>query len=111
MDSDAGRATWGWLLGEGEARGIALVFLFSGLALVVFALVAFTTRSYRLLSEEYQRAPASSEPPADSEPTSAESTSEQPGAGESTPGAPGATERASDEHAATTDPASSQRTT
>ena len=31
MDSDAGQQTWGWLLGDGEARGIALVFLFSGL--------------------------------------------------------------------------------
>jgi MFS transporter, DHA3 family, multidrug efflux protein len=56
MESDDGRATWGWLLGEGDARGIALVFLFSGLALVVFALLAFASRSYRLLSEEFQRA-------------------------------------------------------
>lgn len=53
MESDDGQATWGWLLGEGEARGIALVFLFSGLAMVVLALFAFGTRSYRLLSAEY----------------------------------------------------------
>jgi MFS transporter, DHA3 family, multidrug efflux protein len=62
MESDEGQATWGWLLGEGDARGIALVFLFSGLAMVVLALLAFTTRSYRLLSEEYQR-PSSGEAP------------------------------------------------
>ena len=46
MKSDAGQQTWGWLLGDGEARGIALVFLFSGLLImVVVALLAFTTRS------------------------------------------------------------------
>lgn len=57
MESGAGEAAWGWLLGEGSARGIALVFLFSGLAMVVLALLAFTTKSYRLLSAEYQAAP------------------------------------------------------
>jgi len=54
MESDGGQATWGWLLGEGDARGIALIFFFSGLALVALALIAFTTRSYRLLSAEFQ---------------------------------------------------------
>lgn len=54
MESDDGRATWEWLLGEGDMRGIALIFLFSGLALVALALVAFGTRSYRLLSAEFQ---------------------------------------------------------
>ena len=53
MASDGGRLAWGWLLGEGDARGIALVFLVSGLLLTAFALFAFTTRSYRLLSEHY----------------------------------------------------------
>lgn len=61
MESDDGQSTWGWLLGEGDARGIALVFLFSGLALVALALLAFGTRSYRLLSQEYQRAPTEPE--------------------------------------------------
>ncbi|NYE21395.1 MFS transporter [Microbacterium immunditiarum] len=54
MDTDSGRATWGWLLGEGEARGIALIFLFAGLILVAVALLAFLTPSYRILSAEYQ---------------------------------------------------------
>lgn len=57
MDSSAGRQRWGWLLGDGEARGIALVFLVSGLVMVVFALLAFATRSYRILSAEYATAP------------------------------------------------------
>jgi DHA3 family multidrug efflux protein-like MFS transporter len=57
MKTDAGQQTWGWLLGDGEARGIALVFLVSGLIMVVVALLAFTSRSYRTLSEEYERAP------------------------------------------------------
>ncbi|MFF1877846.1 MFS transporter [Leifsonia sp. NPDC058230] len=54
LGSDAGKASWGWLLGDGEARGIALVFLFAGLTMVLLALGAFLTKSYRLLSKEYQ---------------------------------------------------------
>ena len=54
MSSDEGQQTWGWLLGEGEARGIALVFLISGLVMVVLALLAFTTRAFRTLSREYE---------------------------------------------------------
>ena len=61
MDSDSGRATWGWILGEGEARGIALVFLFAGLILVAVGILAFLTPSYRILSEEYQQGVAESE--------------------------------------------------
>ncbi|MFC9917033.1 MFS transporter [Agromyces binzhouensis] len=54
MEDPSGRATWGWLLGDGDARGIALVFVFGGLATIAAALLAFTTRSYRLLSETYR---------------------------------------------------------
>ena len=54
MNSDAGQETWGWLLGVGDARGIALVFLVSGLVMIVLALLAFTTRAYRTLSAEYE---------------------------------------------------------
>lgn len=53
MESDAGRATWGWLLGEGEARGIALVFLIAGLVMVVAGAAAFLTKSYRTLSRTF----------------------------------------------------------
>ncbi|QTX06201.1 MFS transporter [Agromyces archimandritae] len=53
MNSEAGQATWGWLLGDGEARGIALVFLIGGLIMVAVAFLAFTTRAYRILSAEF----------------------------------------------------------
>jgi DHA3 family multidrug efflux protein-like MFS transporter len=53
MESPAGRDGFGWLLGEGEARGIALVFFIAGLVMVVAALGAFLTRSYRVISAQY----------------------------------------------------------
>jgi DHA3 family multidrug efflux protein-like MFS transporter len=40
VNSDAGQASLGWLLGAGEARGIALVFLFSGVLISVVAACA-----------------------------------------------------------------------
>lgn len=62
MDGADGRATWGWLLGDGIGRGIALVFLFGGLVMVVAGAAAFLTRSYRVLSRQYQTASPASEP-------------------------------------------------
>lgn len=56
MRTDAGNAQWGWLLGEGEARGIALVFVFTGLAMMALGLFAFATRSYRVLSKQFATA-------------------------------------------------------
>jgi DHA3 family multidrug efflux protein-like MFS transporter len=53
MESDAGRAGFGWLLGEGEARGIALVFVVAGIVMVLAAVGAFFTRSYRVISAQY----------------------------------------------------------
>lgn len=55
MKSDNGKQTLGWLIGSGEARGIALVFLAAGLIMAVAAAFSFTTRSYRQLSESYAR--------------------------------------------------------
>jgi DHA3 family multidrug efflux protein-like MFS transporter len=57
MKTSQGQQQWGWLLGEGEARGIALVCLFAGLIMVVAATLAFFTRSYRRLTELYATAP------------------------------------------------------
>jgi MFS transporter, DHA3 family, multidrug efflux protein len=57
MASGQGQDAWGWLLGDGQARGIALVFLAAGLAMVVISLLAFLTRSYRILSTRYATAP------------------------------------------------------
>lgn len=53
MSTDAGVRTWSWLLGEGEGRGIALIFLVGGLIMIVVALVAFRTRSYKRVSAAY----------------------------------------------------------
>lgn len=58
MQTDAGHRQWGWLLGEGEARGIALICLFAGLVMVVAGGLAFFTRSYRKLTDLYAHAPA-----------------------------------------------------
>nr|WP_254678155.1 MFS transporter [Agrococcus sp. SGAir0287] len=53
MDSDLGRETFGWLLGEGAARGIAFVFLVTGVLTMLLGAAAFLTRSYRILSAQY----------------------------------------------------------
>ena len=55
VNSAEGKNSVGWLLGEGEARGIALVFLFSGLIMVMAACMAFMTKSYVKLAEHYQK--------------------------------------------------------
>lgn len=53
MRSAEGQSTFGWLLGSGETRGIALIFLVAGLIMVVAAFLAFTTKSYRKISDYY----------------------------------------------------------
>ncbi|UOQ58379.1 MFS transporter [Leucobacter allii] len=55
MDEESGRRDWGWLLGAGDSRGIALIFLWSGLAMILLAVGASLTRSYRLLSRSYSQ--------------------------------------------------------
>ncbi|EZP28316.1 MFS transporter [Microbacterium oleivorans] len=59
--TEEGERAWSWLLGEGEMRGIALIFLVGGLLMVAAALAAFLTRSYRTLSAQYETAPETSE--------------------------------------------------
>mgnify|MGYP000980199511 CR=1 FL=1 len=54
MNSPDGRERFEWLLGHGEARGIALVFLVAGLAMTLISLLALRTRSYRILSDHYR---------------------------------------------------------
>lgn len=56
MNGNTGKATFGWLLGSGEARGIALLFLAAGIIGLIVTLAAFTTRSYKLLSNSYAKA-------------------------------------------------------
>lgn len=62
MSTSRGSEVWGWLLGEGEpeSRGIALIFVFAGLAISLVGLLAFFTRSYRTLSKSFREAPAHS---------------------------------------------------
>ena len=55
MNSTQGEAQWSWLLGTGDARGIALIFLVSGFIMLIVALLAFTTKSYRILSKFYTK--------------------------------------------------------
>ena len=57
MESPEGRETWGWLLGDGDARGIALVFLGAGAIMFVAVLVALASAPYRRLSAAYAAAP------------------------------------------------------
>lgn len=59
MDSPAGQDSLGWLLGPGEARGIALAFLGASLLLLIVVLLAFASKPYRQLSAAYASAPPS----------------------------------------------------
>lgn len=61
MQTDAGRSSWGWLLGDGEARGIALAFVGASALLLVVVLLAFVSKPYRALSRAYAEAPPSIE--------------------------------------------------
>jgi DHA3 family multidrug efflux protein-like MFS transporter len=56
MKTEEAKLTFGWLLGAGEARGIALVFLVAGLIMMVAALLALMSKSYRVLSAYYATA-------------------------------------------------------
>lgn len=56
MRSTEGKATWGWLLGSGQARGIALVFVIASVLMLTLVLFVFRSRSYHLLSDTYQKA-------------------------------------------------------
>lgn len=47
------QANWSWLLGTGQARGLALMFFVGGLILLILAIIAMRTKSYRLLSQAY----------------------------------------------------------
>ncbi len=58
MDTDAGQAQWGWLLGAGQARGLALVFVLASLMGLALTIVALLSKPYRTLSRAYTDAPA-----------------------------------------------------
>ncbi len=55
MKTVDGQAQWNWLLGSGDARGIAFIFLAAGLIMLIITLLAFATKSYRILSKFYAK--------------------------------------------------------
>lgn len=61
MESPEGQNTFGWLLGDGEARGIALAFVGASLVLLLVVLLAFVSKPYRELSGAYATAVAAGE--------------------------------------------------
>ncbi|NYI70393.1 DHA3 family multidrug efflux protein-like MFS transporter [Naumannella cuiyingiana] len=60
VDSPAGRGAVGWLLGEGQARGMALIFMIAAVIMVGAVLVAFRSGAYRRLSAGYAQPVATS---------------------------------------------------
>ena len=56
MQGERGQQQWGWLLGEGESRGIALIFLCAGVFMILIAFAAMLTKTYRTLVRSYQQA-------------------------------------------------------
>lgn len=61
MNTQEGQDSLGWLLGPGEARGIALAFVAASAVLLVVVLLAFVSKPYRRLSSAYAAAPPSIE--------------------------------------------------
>ena len=56
METVEGQERFGWLLGEGEARGIALAFMAASALLLIVVLLAFISKPYRQLSAAYESA-------------------------------------------------------
>ncbi|GAA2182213.1 multidrug efflux MFS transporter Cmr [Leucobacter tardus] len=53
METSEGRERWEGLLGTGDARGIALIFCFTGLVSIALAAGASLTRAYRRVSRSF----------------------------------------------------------
>ncbi len=56
MAGSEGRTDWSWLLGDGTARGIALVFVLAGVVQTLVVVGAFGSRTYRTLTRSYDEA-------------------------------------------------------
>lgn len=56
MKSPEGQQSFGWLLGPGQARGIALVFIAAGVIGLVITVLAFFSKSYVRLSQYFAKA-------------------------------------------------------
>lgn len=55
MNTQQGKDQFAWLLGAGEARGIALVFIIASMIMFIVVLLAFMTKAYRNLSAFYAK--------------------------------------------------------
>lgn len=55
MKTSEGQNSFAWLLGTGDARGIALIFLIAGFIMLIIASLAFYTKSYKILSKFYAK--------------------------------------------------------
>lgn len=62
MRTDTGQQQWEWLLGIGDSRGIALIFVIAGIACVILALAALRTPQYRLISIQYANTAPKTDP-------------------------------------------------
>ena len=51
-----GQQDWAWLLGYGEMRGIAVIFIVASLIMLVAAILALRSRAYRTISAVYANA-------------------------------------------------------
>ncbi len=56
FNSAEGKAAWGWLLGDGQARGIAAVFVLVGIVGLAATLLALASRPYHTLAHTYTTA-------------------------------------------------------
>lgn len=62
-ETESGRSALRPLLGDGDTRGIALILMVAGVVMIVVALLAFLTPSYRHLVQTYRAsAPAAVQP-------------------------------------------------
>jgi DHA3 family multidrug efflux protein-like MFS transporter len=51
-----GERDLGWLFGAGDMRGIALIFMAASMITLVAAVLAFRSKSYQIISKEYENA-------------------------------------------------------
>jgi len=51
-----GQQDFAWLLGYGQMRGIALIFIIASLIMLVITTLAFRSKAYRTISREYSEA-------------------------------------------------------
>ncbi|TRY19935.1 MFS transporter [Tessaracoccus rhinocerotis] len=98
MREGGGQEDWAWLLGHGEGRGIAMVFLLGGLVGLAVTVAAFFSPAYRRVSRSFAETPASmAELEGQSRPTDLPGTTAE-GLGAAGRAVPGAIEEHQERH-------------